>query len=210
MTANVQPEPGSARSPVARAAAFERGIYPALWRWLRRAPDLGGDPAHTTAHAYAGIVAATIWVWIAVSALEMVVVHFLIPWDVVRWVVLLLSVWGLIWMLGMLGSLTIHPHLVTPSAVRVRNGHTIDLTIPHERIVDITAGVRSAANSRTVQSTPDTLQVAMSGQVNVHLRLADDVPLQLPGGRYVVRAVSLWADDPRAMVVALRQAGART
>lgn len=200
---NISPEPGSARSPMARAVAFERGIYPALFNWIRHRTD---SPAGASSHPYVGIVESTIWVWIGASALEMAVAHLVIPWDVVRWIVLALSVWGLVWMFGMLASLKVHPHLVTPEAVHVRNGHTIDVVIPHSQIAGISTSVRSTETSRTIQTDGSALQVAMSGQVNVHLRLVGPVPVQVPCGRYVVDGVSLWADDARALAAAVRSA----
>ena len=35
--------------------------------------------------------------------------HFLIPWEAVRIALLAVSVWGLVWMIGLLASLNVHP-----------------------------------------------------------------------------------------------------
>ena len=42
--------------------------------------------------------------FIFVSLIELPVVHLLIPWDTVRLVALVVSVWGLLWMLGAAGE----------------------------------------------------------------------------------------------------------
>jgi hypothetical protein len=102
------PQPDTTGATVwRRASTFERGIYSNLYRWLARKPDLG--PPGTVAVGYVDIVRTTISLWIGASALEMVAVHFLIGWPWLRWTLLIVSVWGLIWMFGYLGGLIVYP-----------------------------------------------------------------------------------------------------
>lgn len=188
-----------------RAMTFERGVYSSLARWIGRRPDLG--PAGTTSFSYVGIVRATILLWIWGSALEMAVVHFVVPWPVVRWILLIVSLWGLIWMVGYLAGLIVYPHLVEPDRVVVRAGHTIRAEIPAALIEGVHAGTRSLEHSRRVQldpADPTHLFIAESGQVSVHLRLSAPITLTLPHGRCTVTRVSLWADDASGMVAAIR------
>lgn len=188
-----------------RAARFERGIYTNIYRWIRRRGDTGGEGS--VALAYVDLVRTTIWIWIGASALEMAVVHFLVPWPWVRWPLLVVSIWGLVWMFGLLGGLIVHPHLVEPTRLRVRNGHTIDAVIPVERIAGVRSFVSSMPTSRTVQvgvDDPDHLFIAVSGQVNVHVSLDEAIDVALPAGRYRVTAISFWADDSTAAVQAIK------
>ncbi len=43
--------------------------------------------------------------FIFVSVLELVVVHLLLPWETVRLIADVLSIWGLVWMVGFLASM---------------------------------------------------------------------------------------------------------
>jgi hypothetical protein len=58
----------------------------------------------------------------AVVAIELVAVHPLLPWEIIRLVADILGLWGLVWMLGLLASLSVHPHLVADAGLRVRHG----------------------------------------------------------------------------------------
>lgn len=190
-----------------RASSFERGIYSNLARWVAGRPDVG--PAGTVPVAYVGIVRTTIWVWIGASAVEMAAVHLLVPWPWLRWPLLLVSLWGLVWMFGYLGGLIVHPHLLEPDRLRVRNGHTVEVEVPLAAIQAATTSLRSMEASRVVQLDPDDdrhLLIAMSSQVNVHVNLAEERAAMLPGGRYTFRRLSFWADDPDTVMHVLRQA----
>jgi hypothetical protein len=205
-----QPAPGTAVTTFQRATRFERGIYPAVWNWLRRRTDLGRWVQHATAYPYVGVVSTTMWVWIGASALEMVAIHFLIPWPLWRWILVIVSLWGLVWMVGFLGSLHVHPHLVEPDGIRIRHAHTIDLFVPFTAIAAVSGGTRSpASSSRTVVFQDERLHIAVSGQVNVHLRLDEPMEFALPKGVYTTDRVSCWADDPRALIAAVRSGAQR-
>lgn len=189
-----------------RASNFERGIYANLVRWVGRRPDLG--PAGTIPVPYVGIVRTTIWLWIGASAVEMAFVHFVVPWPWVRWPLLIASMWGLVWMFGYLAGLIVYPHLIEPQSVMVRNGHTIAVRVPLERIASATTYTRSLHSSRVVQlddGDDHNLNIAVSNQVNVHLVLSGPLKAALPHGRYTITRLSFWADEPAGAVRRLRE-----
>lgn len=188
-----------------RASRFERGIYVNIWRWVRRRPDLGSPGSLPV--TYVEIVRTTIWLWIGASALEMVAVHFIVPWPWVRWPLLMVSLWGLVWMLGFLAGQIVYPHLIEPDRVRVRNGHTVDAVVPISEIDLVRTFVKSRPSSKTItvdDQDPTHLYVAVSGQVNVHLTMARPIHVDLPRGRYTVTTLSFWADEPTAALAGLR------
>ena len=64
------------------AVVFE--LYRSLFRWVTRRPDLGGPgDEHFT---YAKAVTPVMWLWIFASAAEVPLVHLLVPWEGVRFV----------------------------------------------------------------------------------------------------------------------------
>lgn len=204
--ADVEPQPNTTGVTLwQRASNFERGIYVNLWRWIRRRPDEG--PPGSLAFSYVEIVRSTIWLWIGASALEMVAVHFVVPWPWLRWPLLIVSVWGLIWMFGFLAGQLMYPHLIEPTQLRVRNGHTVDAAVPISAIESVRTVVRSRPSSKTItldDQDPRHLYIAVSGQVNVHVTLSQPVQVSLPRGRYTVTILSFWADEPGPAMQRLR------
>ncbi len=103
--------------------------------WLLRRPIVGPGES---AHPYIVGMRTNYAIFIGISAIEIPVLHFLIPWQTVRHILVVLSVWGLLWCLGLLAQSTRHPRLVTPGAVRLRYGATVDVRIDWERIESLT------------------------------------------------------------------------
>lgn len=95
---------------ILRAVSFELALYRSLFRWVTRRTDV---PAGTVGFAYIGAVALLLWAFIVVSAIELVVLHLILPWETIRLTVDVLSLWGLTWMLGLTASFNVYPHLAT-------------------------------------------------------------------------------------------------
>jgi hypothetical protein len=204
------PDPAYGRPFWRRALRFEVSMYVGLLRWWGRRPAV---PAGATPLRYAGVIAPTLWLWTAVSAVEMVVVHLVLPWETVRTVLLVVSIWGLVWMLGLLGTQIAYPHLLerglAAPVLRLRSGRTLDLPIPLDRIRTVESRMQSlpATVRRGRDSArPDQLFLGLSGMVNVHLGLDGPIDLDTPAGRHRVEGISFWVDDPAAAVALLRAA----
>jgi hypothetical protein len=83
---------------------------------------------------YAKEVSPLLGAFIVVSALELVVVHLVLPWATVRTVLLVLSIWGLVWMIGFLASMRVFPHLLDEAGLRLRYGTSVDVRVPGRRL----------------------------------------------------------------------------
>jgi hypothetical protein len=68
----------------------------------------GMGPAVET-FSYAREVAPIMGAFIFVSLVELPIVHLLLPWPTLRLAALALSVWGLLWMIGLLASMKVFP-----------------------------------------------------------------------------------------------------
>jgi hypothetical protein len=115
------------------------------------------------------------------SALELVVVHLLLPWETIRLIADILSLWGLLWMVGYLASVIVHPHLVGPDGVRVRYGATTDIPIAWSDVASV----------RVRRGGADGVAVMNRTNVEVALKQAENV--------------RLFADDKKGFVVACEQ-----
>jgi hypothetical protein len=187
---------------------FELRLYRSLFRWVTRRPAVprsGSEP-----FGYARAVTPVMWLWIFASAVEIPVFHLIVPWDTVRLVVLVVSVWGLAWMVGFLASLSVHPHLLDRAGLRVRHGATVDIRVPWTAVASVGVTRRDPGSSiRTLQPRETErgvdLQVAVSGEVNVHAVLHRPMTVQTPTGGLEITELSFLADDPRALVATARK-----
>jgi hypothetical protein len=191
---------------VRRAVRFELGVWRSLYLWVRRR-DPGASPG-AERYTYVKAVELVYWVFIVVSAIEVPVAHMLVPWEPVKVALLMVGVWGLMWMVGMLAAYKVNTHLVEPAGVRLRNGFAFDTTIPWDVIASVTVRERSRQGSRAVQidetETGTTLHVVVSSRTNIDVALHRPATVTVPRGVQTVTAVRFFADDPRSLVRRIR------
>ena len=183
-----------------RALSYELGMWRSLFRWI------GGRHRGPDAFRYAGTLTPLMLAFIGVSAVELPILHLLLPWPAVRLIVDLLSVYGLLWMLGMLASHRVHPHLAGESGLRIRQGTTVDLAVPWADVATVRARNRGVDKRGSVLVEPTdagtVLVVSVLKQTNV------DVELRRPtrvGEHEDVVGLRLYVDDPAALVTRARQ-----
>ena len=133
------------------------------------------------------------------------IVRNVVPWPPARWIALVLSLWGLLWMFGFLAGIKQNPHVVGPAGIRVRLGTTVDFVVPWEAVASAGRRHRSLPSSRSVQVEDDTLHVVVAGQTSVDLRLRDPIAVPLPTGpSEPVHEIRIYADDPDGLVAEVR------
>ena len=188
-----------------RAVMFELALYWSLLRWVSWRPHV---PAGTRPFRYVGAVAPLLWAFIGVSALELVVLHLILPWAAVRITVDVLSVWGLVWMLGLMASFRVYPHLVARSGLRIRHGFGTDITVPWDAVAGVAVRERGRERSRTVQLDRDDrgtlLHVVVASRTNVDVTFRRPVDIPLPGGTESVNGLRFFADDARELADRVR------
>lgn len=192
-------------SAISRAVILELRLYRCLARWIARRPDhTGGVP-----FGYARLVTPVMWLWIFGSAVEVPIAHILIPWDGIRIAALTVGVWGVLWMVGFLASLNVYPHLFGDTGLRIRQGATVDITVPWSAIERFVVEPRNLPSSVRSLQRRDTdsgvnLQVAVSGEVNVHAKLRHPVTVPTHHEAEDIVELSFLVDDPRDFAEAAR------
>ena len=188
-----------------RVVTFELGLYRSLFRWVTRHPDV---PSDAVAFGYIGAVAAILWAFIFGSATELVVLHLILPWETVRIIVDVLGIWGLAWMLGMMASFRVHPHLVSDSGLRIRHGAATDIAVTWDDIATIRARERSRDKSRAIQLDRDegsaVLNVVIASRTNVDITLRRPLVVPLRTGEESVSELRFYVDDARELVRRVR------
>jgi hypothetical protein len=187
------------------AIAFELAMWRSLYSWLFRRPRTrtpGG-----VAFPYVSVVGPLLWAFIGVSAVELPVLHLLLPWPVVRLVVDIISVYGLIWMFGLMASLRVHPHVAEETGLRLRSGHRVDLELPWDAIAAVRVRTRGVDKSRGVQFEDGVLKLVVASRTDVEVVLHEPRVLPIPKTDGApVSEVHFAVDDPKALAGLIRAA----
>ncbi|MGY2127722.1 hypothetical protein [Blastococcus sp. SYSU DS0617] len=192
-----------ATSLARRAVEMEIGIWQSLYRFAFRRPRV---PAGATGFTYHRSVLAVLVTFIVVSALELVVVDVLVHrWPFVRIPLLVVGIWGLLWMFGLLAAMVTRPHAVGPEGIRVRYATDVDVALPWNTIDAVVRRTRTREDKAPrLAPGADALELWMQDRTNVDVELDQPLQVRLPEGTETVRRISLFADDPTAFLAAVR------
>lgn len=176
----------------------------ALWRWMRRRPDIPvgyrgfAPPPGALAMPLAFTVAALV---------ELVVLHLLIPWEWLRWTLAILTIVSLIPLLGSVAAQRVYPHLLGEGTFLVRSGGRMAATIP---VADIAAALPRRRYSPTEAMVADGALILPTGDgTNVEIDLSRPVdarlhaPLPSMRGAGPVTTVRLNLERPADLITAL-------
>lgn len=204
--------------PVARAILRELDLVTAVVRWAMRRPegipegaasqpddDRNGEPAYRLI-PYGRDQVALVWLFIGITAVEIAVVEFLVPWPALRLVLLLVGVYGMLIMAGFIAVNRTRPHVLTPEDIRLRCGSLADLHIPLDGVSSVSRDLRGAGYGPVI--TGDVLTLGVGGRTQVTITLTAPTDVHAGKATGIVRAVRIAADDPRTAVALLRAATA--
>ncbi|MEV6574533.1 hypothetical protein [Streptomyces sp. NPDC051577] len=193
--------------PVRRLLLHELRAAASLGRWLgRRAPH--GVAAGDVPAGYTGPQTAMMYGLLFVSVIETVALAHLIPWPAVHRVVLVLDVYGVVLLLAMHAACVVRPHVVgADGSLRIRYGALFDLTVPPDAVASVRVERRYPEGRLvTLDEDEGLLDLIVGSQTSVTLELNRPVPFVRPlGGAARARTIRFHADDPRALVTALRR-----
>ena len=190
------------------ALLFEVALYRSLARWVARRPDV---PRGATPIGYSRLVAPMLWLWIFGSTVEVIVVEVVLrhldqPWaNAIRVPLLVLGIWGVVWMLGMMASYRVRPHLLTNPELLVRSGALTWLAVPLEA-VESTRPVQHELPGviRSLHIDGPLALVGAGSRTNLELALTAPTTVPTSKGEVTVSRVGIWVDEPREIAVQLR------
>jgi hypothetical protein len=162
---------------------------------------------------YAAQVTPILVAFSALAAFEIPVVSLLLPWPPLRYILLALGVWGLLWMLGLLASLRVHPHVVSDTGLRLRSGAQLDLHIPWHQIRDIRQLRSSSGQKLRVERSMSGGLLSLQKTTNLEATLCDPLSIRfLDGHSEMVDTIRFYADAPTSLLasVALKTTGGRS
>ncbi|MCX4867396.1 hypothetical protein OHU11_30635 [Streptomyces sp. NBC_00257] len=186
-----------------RLAAHEVRALHSLGLWLRGRRH--GVPVGAVAVAYTGPQTAMMYGLLFVSVVETVMLALLIPWPLVHGILLVLDVYGVVFVLALHASCVTRPHVVdADGALRLRYGGLFDLRIPAGAVAGARVERRFPEGGPVRAGADGVLDLVVGGQTTVRVELTAPVEFVRPlGKRGQARAVRFHADDPGAVVAAL-------
>ncbi|MFJ4779086.1 hypothetical protein [Streptomyces sp. NPDC088762] len=157
---------------------------------------------------YTGPQTAMMYGMLFVSVIETVVLALLIPWPAVHRVVLVVDLYGILLVLALHAACVARPHVVrTDGSLRIRYGALFDLVVPPEAVASVRVDRRYPEGRLVTVSEDGVLDLIVGSQTTVTLELARPLAFTRPlGARGEARTIRFHADDPRALVSALRGA----
>lgn len=192
------------------ALLMELALYRSLGRWIARRPDV---PSEVTPIGYAQLVAPMLWLWIFGSATEVIVVEVLLRQIDTAWaggiriLMLVIGIWGVMWMLGLMAAYRVRPHLLTSDLLRIRNSARTWVDVA---LADVASSQTKEHELpgivRAVHLEDGLLLVGVSSRTNVELTLTGATVLRTSQGQVTAERVGLWVDNPRVVVGELRGA----
>lgn len=186
------------------AGRAERDVWVSIVRWATRRPRV---PTGATGFTYHAPVLMVLVIFLVLSVVEVVILDLIVhPWPWVRIPLLIVGVWGFVWMLGlMLGYITC-PHAVGPDGVRARQGPAIDIDLPWESVAAVSRARDVAENAPRVRDEAHgpTLALRMQNETNVLVELERPAFARIGGDEYEIMAVRLWSDDLDGFLAAVR------
>ncbi|WP_217209192.1 hypothetical protein [Streptomyces sp. AC550_RSS872] len=190
--------------PLGKLIAFELTLQRSTLLLATRRRDV---PKGGTGVPYYRALSGILWVMLAVTIVEIVVVHLAIPWPTVRIILLVVSVIGLWWLVAFFASLVAYPTTLHNGKLRIRFSDMVDVTVPLEGVERVRLHRQSRSQRRIAMFADDALYVEVYGSTNVAIRLREPVLISLPKeGERFVSEVHLWADDPDRLLALLTEA----
>ena len=188
-----------------RLATGEARTLRALWLTARRRTDPPTGVLLTYGRGLAGTVAA----FVVVTAVETVVLHLLVPVDWLRDLLLLLSVYGLVAVLGLVLSRSAYPHHVAGGRLHLRCGVQEVLALDLRDVTQVVVRRRIGVVGLWPSVADGALHLPSLDGTSLDLELSR--PVTAPGLRgraraTAVRRISLYLDDPDGAAALLRAA----
>ncbi|MFE6910674.1 hypothetical protein [Streptomyces erythrochromogenes] len=176
-----------------------------LGRWVLRRQH-GVRPGDLAA-AYTGPQTAMMYGLVFVSVVETVALALLIPWPAVHQVLLVLDVYGVLLVIALHAACVTRPHVVgADGTLRIRYGALFDLAVPPDAVASVRVERRYPEGRLVTLSEDGVLDLIVGSQTTVTLELNRPLAFTRPlGARASARTVRFHADDPRALVSALRR-----
>ncbi len=131
------------------------------------------------------------------------VLYVVVDSEVFRWIHLIVSLYGVLWLVGLSAAASIYAHSVRPSGLRLRFSvfHDISIDVPSAGFVAHRRTTSGRRKTVEFDAASRALSVSVLGGTNVRIEFDEDQEVLLTSGQTVsVRTIDLHVDDPSLVV----------
>ena len=191
--------------PLGRLLVHEVKIFWCIWERLVRRYR----PGQAEFSYDRGSILGMILVVVALTApVEILVVHLLVPWEWLRWGLVVVSIYGFLWLVGVWSSLRVLPHRLETNGIRLRYGTLAEAFVPYSSIVDIAAKRAPTPNGKeglVVSSDGTTAYLSVGSRTDVEIHLEPARTIQgLVKETEPVGTMRVAVDEPERFVADVR------
>lgn len=191
--------------PVARFIVLEPRMWWCLVRWAFRRYRPGPNEFSYHSRSPVGMFLVLL---IFTTPVEILLLELLIPWAWLRWVVLFLALYGLVWMFGFYASLVTVRHTVEPDGIRLRYGFLNELFVTFSALKHIrvhSAKAPDGGEGLRFEPESDIAYFGIGGRTDVVLELAEPHRYRtLTGESRPFTTLHVAVDDPQGFVEAVK------
>jgi hypothetical protein len=188
----------------ARLLVTEIRLWVCLATWLawryRRGPE-------DFAYHRRSIVKYFLVVVLFTLPVEVLAFELLIPWGWLRWVLVVLAAYAVVWMAGLAASLAVLPHSLGRGAAVFRYGLLVEARVPYAAIESVElerAAIPGAAEGLRIEAGEDTAYIGAASNTQLVLRLSERLAVRgFLGPATPVGTLRVTADDPEGLWRAL-------
>lgn len=185
--------------PPLHLIVFEAQLFQDLWRGIRHQIKI--PPNAQALHATKGLWTLPCALS-AATAIEIIAIELLLPWQIARIILLIVSIYSLLWLWAIFMQRAIYPHYLTNDALVLRRGRRVVLKLERSCIT-------AASLERNFDSDPHliaqkTLTIASTEGTNftIHCLPVKAPPFSWPWQKASpenVTQVRLWLDQPQLL-----------
>lgn len=186
---------------VARVLALELRLWSCLWNWLLRRHRLGENEYSYHKRSIMGTMLILV---VFSTPAEVILFEIFVPWDWLRWVLLVVCIYALFWIFGLYASMVTLPHRLESNGIRLHYGMLAGGVIPYENIVSCEENRHTAPKGRDglcFTRSKGEAYLSVGGKTDITLQLT--TPLSLHGffkPSEAVKTIHVAVDSPREFV----------
>lgn len=186
--------------PVAHLVVMEPRLYLALFRWLTRRFHRGESEFSYHKRTMLGIL---VILMLFLMPGEVVLPAIFLPWEWLKWVLIVGDLYALLWFAGLYASLVVMPHRLEVDGLRLHYGVMGGGWLPYRDIVDVCTQRRTPGgrDGLRVSESEEAASIGVGGETDVRIELSAPHVLQGFLGRTApITTVRLAVDEPARFV----------
>lgn len=180
-------------SPILKLAKHELDMWRIISFLVRRKKNV---PDGAVTFRYGSEQRAVFIALFIVSIVEIVVVEVIVPWNTVRMIVIVLSIYGAIWLVLFFLSFRINPHYLDDSHLVLRVGLLAEIRIELKNIASISAMHRTWENKFLSLSDGNAV-IKHGSDTNIQIQLCEPISGVGDTASCFSNSVYCAVDDPK-------------